>query len=137
MPYELRLRNRNQHPGPVRGRQQRLCARPRLRARQAGEQLATSTCSGSGIRRRAPRRAAELDALNGHIRRNDPGAMGASFQRLADLTARRPPHSCSFEGTGDKIRESEPEKLNAAGSLTANHLARQRAAGTVAKLSDK
>ncbi|WP_223648530.1 hypothetical protein [Hymenobacter psoromatis] len=73
---------------------------------------------------------AELDLLNGHIQRNDPGAMGASFQKLADLTARAALPIHSFEGTGDKIRELS-QKLNTAGG-NLQIIARQRAAGTVA-----
>ena len=73
--------------------------------------------------------AAELDVLNGHIQRNDPGAMGASFQKLADLTARAALPIHSFEGTGDKIRELS-QKLNSAGG-NLQIIARQRAAGTV------
>ncbi len=73
--------------------------------------------------------AAELDVLNGHIQRNDAGAMGDSFQRLADLTARAALPIHSFEGTGDKIRELS-QKLNAAGG-NLQIIARQRAAGTV------
>lgn len=71
----------------------------------------------------------ELDALNGHIQRNDPAAMGASFQKLADLTARAALPMHSFEGLGDKLRELS-QKLNAAGG-NLQIIARQRAAGTV------
>ena len=73
--------------------------------------------------------ANELDVLNGHIQRNDVGAMGDSFQRLADLTARAALPMHSFEGTGDKIRELS-QKLNSAGG-NLQIIARQRAAGTV------
>ena len=73
--------------------------------------------------------AAELDVLHGHIQRDDAGAMGASFQRLADLTARAALPIHSFEGTGDKIRELS-QKLNSAGG-NLQIIARQRAAGTV------
>ena len=73
--------------------------------------------------------AAELDLLNGHIQRNDAAAMGASFQKLADLTARAALPLHSFEGTGDKIRELS-QKLNSAGG-NLQIIARQRAAGTV------
>ncbi len=72
---------------------------------------------------------AELDLLNGHIQRNDAAAMGASFQKLADLTARAALPIHSFEGTGDKIRELS-QKLNSAGG-NLQIIARQRAAGTV------
>jgi len=72
--------------------------------------------------------AAELDVLNGHIQRNDVGAMGASFQKLADLTARAALPIHSFEGTGDKLRELS-QKLNSAGG-NLQIIARQRAAGT-------
>ncbi len=71
---------------------------------------------------------AELDTLNGHIQRNDAGAMGDSFQRLADLTAKAALPLHSFEGLGDKIRELS-QKLNAAGG-NLQIIARQRAAGT-------
>lgn len=74
---------------------------------------------------------AELDLLNGHIQRGDAAAMGASFQILADLTARAALPMHSFEGLGDKIRELS-QKLNAAGG-NLQIIARQRAAGTVAK----
>ncbi len=72
--------------------------------------------------------AQELDVLNGHIQRDDAGAMGDSFQRLADLTARAALPIHSFEGLGDKIRELS-QKLNAAGG-NLQIIARQRAAGT-------
>ena len=72
---------------------------------------------------------AELDLLNGHIQRNDAAAMGASFQKLADLSAHAALPMHSFEGLGDKIRELS-QKLNAAGG-NLQIIARQRAAGTV------
>lgn len=71
---------------------------------------------------------AELEVLNDGVKRNDPAAMGASFQRLADLTARAALPIHSFEGLGDKIRELS-QKLNAAGG-NLQIIARQRAAGT-------
>ncbi|QKG53333.1 MULTISPECIES: hypothetical protein [Hymenobacter] len=70
----------------------------------------------------------ELDTLNGHMQRNDVAAMGASFQKLADLTAKAALPIHSFEGMGDKIRELS-QKLNAAGG-NLQIIARQRAAGT-------
>ena len=72
--------------------------------------------------------AQELDALNGHIQRNDVAAMGASFQKLADLTSKAALPLHSFGGVGDKIRELS-QKLNSAGGNLLI-IARQRAAGT-------
>ena len=72
--------------------------------------------------------AQELDVLNGHIQRNDVGAMGASFQKLADLTSKAALPIHSFGGVGDKARELS-QKLNSAGGNLLI-IARQRAAGT-------
>jgi hypothetical protein len=72
--------------------------------------------------------AQELDALNGHIQRNDVAAMGASFQKLADLSSKAALPMHSFAGVGDKVRELS-QKLNSAGG-NLQIIARQRAAGT-------
>ena len=72
--------------------------------------------------------AQELDVLNGHIQRNDVGAMGASLQKLADLTSKAVLPLHSFGGVGDKARELS-QKLNSAGG-NLQIIARQRAAGT-------
>jgi len=68
------------------------------------------------------------DELNGHIQRNDVGAMGASLQKLADLTSKAVLPLHSFGGVGDKARELS-QKLNSAGG-NLQIIARQRAAGT-------
>jgi len=70
----------------------------------------------------------ELDVLNGHIQRNDVGAMGDSFQKLAILTSQSALHLHAFGGVGDKLRELS-QKLNSAGG-NLQIIARQRAAGT-------
>ena len=70
----------------------------------------------------------ELDVLNGHIQRNDVGAMGDSFQKLAILTSQSALPLHAFGGVGDKLRELS-QKLNSAGG-NLQIIARQRAAGT-------
>lgn len=72
--------------------------------------------------------AQELDVLNGHLQRNDVAGMGASFQKLADLTSRAALPLHAFGGVGDKLRELS-QKLNSAGG-NLQTIARQRAAGT-------
>lgn len=72
--------------------------------------------------------ATELDVLNGALQRNDVAAMGASFQKLADLTSRAALPLHAFGGVGDKLRELS-QKLNSAGG-NLQIIARQRAAGT-------
>lgn len=72
--------------------------------------------------------AEELNVLNDFIQRNDVAGMGASFQKLADLTSRAALPLHAFGGIGDKIRELS-QKLNSAGG-NLQIIARQRAAGT-------
>ncbi len=58
--------------------------------------------------------AEELAAFQDHLRQGNAAAMGDSFQKLADLTARAALPIHSFQGLGDKVRELS-QKLNSAG----------------------